>query len=323
VTDNHNIPIAGVGLIATATINGTNQTATVDTDTNGNYSLTVTNGNWNVVVNCASGSDSLAYLGNYSCPNSQNVSITTNDVTNNFTVQNCAPYIVTTPVLPANEAGVSYKQILQADGCNPGFRWTVAGGSLPSGLSLSSNGTLSGTPAKPGGVFNVVVQVTDAASSTASQVFVIGISNAVQIATTSLPDGTCCYMTLAATNGQPPYVWSLSPGSAPLPPNLSLKSNGVLSGVSATNGTFNFSVRVKDSLGGVDDQSLSINLYQPLAISTTNGKSILLWPASATNCVLQTTTNLLSPNWKTVTGAVPATPYTITYTAPQQYFRLH
>jgi hypothetical protein len=323
VKDNHNIPIAGVGLIATATINGTNQIATVDTDTNGSYSLIVSNGNWNVAVNCSSGSDSLGYLGDYSCPNSQNVSLTTSDVTNNFTVQNCAPFIVTPSTLPADEAGIFYKQTLQAEGCNPGFTWTVAGGSLPAGLSLSSGGTLSGTPVNPGGVFNVVVQVTDAGNSIASQLISIGITNAVQITTTSLPDSTFCNMTLNATNGQPPYVWSLSPGSAPLPPNLSLKSNGMLSGVSATNGTFNFNVRVKDSLGGVDDQPLSINLFQPLAISTTRGKSILLWPASATNCVLQTTTNLVSPDWETVTGAVPAIPYTITNTAPQQYFRLH
>ena len=298
--------------------------ASVDTDTNGNYSLTVSNGNWNVAVNCNSGSDSLGYLGDYSCPNSQNVNLTTSDVTNNFTVQNCAPFIVTPSTLPADEAGIFYNQTLQANGCNPGFTWTIAGGSLPAGLSLSSGGTLSGTPVNPGGVFNVVVQVTDAANSTASQLISIGISNAVQITTTSLPDSTFCNTTLAATNGKPPYVWSLSPGSAPLPPHLSLTPNGVLSGVSATNGTFNFSVRVKDSLAGVDDQPLSINLYQPLAISTTRGKSTILWPHIApTNCVLQTTTNLVSPDWETITGAVPATPYTITNTAPQQYFRLY
>jgi len=35
---------------------------------------------------------------------------------------------------------------------------------------------------------------------------------------------------LSTTGGQPPYTWSLASGSAPLPPGLTLSSDGMISG---------------------------------------------------------------------------------------------
>ena len=321
VKDNHNNPIAGVGVTAATTINGTKQVIAVDTDNSGNYSLTLTNGNWSVAANCNGGSDSLGNLGNYSCPNLQSVSLVNNDANANFIVQNCNAFISTPSALPAGEAGVLYSQTLQATSCNPGYMWTMTGGFLPSGLSLSRNGTISGTPSGPGGVFNFTALVTDANYSTASQPFSIGISNALQIATTSLPDDTSCNMTLSASNGQPPYVWSLTPGSG-LPPNMTLTPNGVLSGVSATSGTFNFSVRVQDNLTGIADQPLTVNLLQPLTIGASSGHISLLWPALATNYVLQSTTDLASSNWVTVSNITPGMTFIMSNPPPTVFFRL-
>jgi len=323
VKDDRNNPIAGVGVIAAATINGTNQMiVTVDTDTNGNYSLNLTNGNWSVAVNCTSGNDSLGYLGNYSCPDIQNVNLLTNNAAVNFIVQNCNVIIGTTAPLSSGEIGLFYNQTLQASSCNPGYTWTLTDGAPPSGLSLSSDGTLSGTPSGPSGVFNFTVQVTDANNSTANQTFYLSIKKAVQIATTALPAGSFFNMSLSASNGLPPYTWSLSPGSAHLPSNFFLTTNGVLLGAATTYGTFNFSVRVKDNLAGIADQTLTVNILQPLAISTAGGQITVLWPPSATNFVLQCATNLLSPDWETVSDAVPGTAYTVTNTVPLEYFRL-
>ena len=68
-----------------------------------------------------------------------------------------------------------------------------------------------------------------------------------------------------------PYVWSLAPASANLPPNLTLGTNGVISGTPLTNGTFYFYVRVTDARATFADQLLALTINAPpLAITTTS-----------------------------------------------------
>jgi sulfatase modifying factor 1 len=82
-------------------------------------------------------------------------------------------------------------------------------------------------------------------------------------------------------------------------------------------------------------QSLFIGLalvagVQPITAQVTNlgialvpgGQSILYWPVSGTNYVLQTTTNLATPNWVPASDAVPVNAATVTNSAPEGYFRL-
>jgi hypothetical protein len=74
------------------------------------------------------------------------------------------------------------------------------------------------------------------------------------ITTTSLPDGSVYNRTnklrysatLAADAGNPPYKWSLAPGST-LPPGLKLSSKGVISGKATTAGTYPFTIQVVDT----------------------------------------------------------------------------
>jgi hypothetical protein len=79
LNDNSNNPIAGVGVWASATINGVNYNlGSVDTDTNGNYSLNVANGTWSVGVNSGGGNPPYVY------PPSPSVVISNNNATVNF-----------------------------------------------------------------------------------------------------------------------------------------------------------------------------------------------------------------------------------------------
>jgi hypothetical protein len=59
-----------------------------------------------------------------------------------------------------------------------------------------------------------------------------------------------------------------------------------------------------------------------LGIATYGNHSVLFWPASATNVVLQTTTNLTSPNWVTASNGTPFTAIGFTNSSPAAYFRL-
>jgi uncharacterized repeat protein (TIGR03803 family) len=68
---------------------------------------------------------------------------------------------------------------------------------------------------------------------------------------------------------------------------------------------------------------LALPLPPPVLSILLNGyQSVLSWPASATNYVLQSTTNLASPNWVTISNATPVTTITVTNSLPAQYFRL-
>ena len=60
-----------------------------------------------------------------------------------------------------------------------------------------------------------------------------------------------------------------------------------------------------------------------LGIAPAPGRqSVLYWPVSSTNYVLQTTTNLASPNWVTASNAVTVNAATVTNSAPSGYYRL-
>jgi hypothetical protein len=59
--------------------------------------------------------------------------------------------------------GRVYKQALSAVGGTLPYRWSIVGGEMPPGLSLSPNGVLEGTPTKAG-IYSIGVLVVDATS---------------------------------------------------------------------------------------------------------------------------------------------------------------
>jgi sulfatase modifying factor 1 len=59
-----------------------------------------------------------------------------------------------------------------------------------------------------------------------------------------------------------------------------------------------------------------------LGIAPAGGQSVLYWPVSSNNYVLQTTTNLTSPNWVAASNAITINAVTVTNSAPAGYFRL-
>lgn len=76
------------------------------------------------------------------------------------------PLTITGP-LPQPLLGVPYTAKLSAVGGTAPYRWSVLSGSLPSGLSLSRSGHITGTPSTAG-VFEADVQVQDATGQAVS-----------------------------------------------------------------------------------------------------------------------------------------------------------
>lgn len=76
-------------------------------------------------------------------------------------VQAPQPLLITTSTLPTATTATPYSTPLQAIGGVPPYTWTITSGLLPSGLSLASNGVLSGTPILVTANDQFTVQVTD------------------------------------------------------------------------------------------------------------------------------------------------------------------
>jgi hypothetical protein len=94
-----------------------------------------------------------------------------------ITINAAAPSI-TTSALPNGTVGVAYSQTLAVTGDTAPYTWTIASGTLPAGLSLSSSGVISGTPTVAGGPTSITFQVTDGTSATATKTLSITVAYA-------------------------------------------------------------------------------------------------------------------------------------------------
>ena len=162
----------------------------------------------------------------------------------NYTLQILGPpVILTTSPLPDGSPGVPYSQQISATG-DPSF--SLAGGSLPGGVTLSTNGLVSGTPSSPG-AFNFTVLATNAYGSD-SRVYDLLIGAQPTFSTTNpLPTGQVGspYSQQIVASGSP--IFSLFAGS--LPGGLNLSAAGLVSGTPTTAGAFNFTVRATNDYG--------------------------------------------------------------------------
>jgi hypothetical protein len=222
-----------------------------------------------------------------------------------------APLSITTTSVPSASSGTVYSATLAATGGQSPYMWSLASGTLPTGVTLNSSGTFAGTPVQSG-TFSFTVSAADsqAHASTASQSLALLVQAAVppplSITTSSLANatsGTAYSSTLAATGGQSPYKWGLVSGT--FPTGMTLSTAGVLAGTPSQSGTFNFTVSATDSeaIPWVASLPLSLLVSAPLSITTTS------LPSGNVNTAYSTTvsaTGGVAPySWSVSSGALP------------------
>src|SRR4030095_3511160 len=88
----------------------------------------------------------------------------------------CTMITVNPPTLPDGLLGTVYNQTITATGGTAPYTFAVTSGALPPGLTLASDGTLSGTPTATGN-YSFVITATDANTCTGSRSYTISITS--------------------------------------------------------------------------------------------------------------------------------------------------
>jgi hypothetical protein len=160
---------------------------------------------------------------------------------------------ITTATLPDGTVGVPYSAMLTVTGGAPPYTWSLVSGSLPPGLALDANGTVSGTPTTEG-IFDLTVKVTDSQGHTDTEAFPLTIV----VSSPPPPPKTQGYWITAGDGGVFTFGSAAFHGSAATVPlvapvvGIATTPNGVGYWLGAKDGgVFSYGVPFHGSLGNV------------------------------------------------------------------------
>jgi prepilin-type N-terminal cleavage/methylation domain-containing protein len=226
---------------------------------------------------------------------------------------------------PGNQVGeVTGPVSLQVNASGGAAPITFTATGLPTGLSMSSSGLVTGTPTAAGS-YSVTATATDAIGLTGTAAFTWTVNAALQVtnpgAQTS-SGGVAASLTMARTGGTTPVTWAVTApggwGATGLPAGLSLNtSTGVINGTPTVTGSANVTVTGTDASGKASSVTFlwsvpALSLTTPAMQNGTVGTPITPLQVVASGGVQAYTwsaTNL--PNGLTLdtsTGRVTGTP---------------
>lgn len=215
----------------------------------------------------------------------------------------CAPVYLVTESLEEAVVGESYLQVLEAsEGLAP-YTWSLASGTLPSGLSLAPTGGISGVPTVEV-ESTIIVRVTDACGcSTTREFTLMSTCPFIDVTPEALPVAyvNAAYsQELTAEGGTGPYLWGIVSGE--LPAGLSLTAGGVITGQASEVTTATFTVSVTDangcstpweftlstkglSLGNLVFEDINLNGIRDVGEPGIAGATVQLWRTGADNAI--------------------------------------
>lgn len=178
----------------------------------------------------------------------------------------CPTITLTPATLPGGLVGVAYNQTVVASGGLAPYSFGVVSGTLPTGLTLSPGGVISGTPTVAVRS-TVTIRATDANGCFVNLVYTIDIPDVIQPpgcpvitfspATLSHPTVGVHYgQTFTGSGGLAPYTFSVTSGT--LPAGLTLTAAGVISGTPTAAGTSTFTIRATDANGCFSERPFTL-----------------------------------------------------------------
>ncbi|MFL6107645.1 MAG: putative Ig domain-containing protein, partial [Marmoricola sp.] len=149
---------------------------------------------------------------------------------------------ITTTGLPDALKDNTYSATLTKSGGSGSGSWALSAGALPTGLSLSSAGAITGT-ATVNGDYSFTVRFADSVTGAATTKVLTIHVGPTAIKTGSLADGKVGAAYSVQLDGAPSGIsgWALAGGST-LPPGLTLSGSGLLSGTPTAAGDYTFDV---------------------------------------------------------------------------------
>jgi hypothetical protein len=188
-----------------------------------------------------------------------------------FAIEVLEQMLVSTPSLHSAELNAPYESSLAVDQATPVI-WSLESGALPTGLQLSEQGVISGTPTAPGS-FSFVVQAKDTTSNrVATKSFTVEVVTPLTVTAPPLPKAEVgkplAPIAPSASGGltSSPYSWSLGSGS--LPGGLTLDpASGAIAGTPAAAGSFPLRLVVSDAEGRAASVDLTLVVAKKLSIA--------------------------------------------------------
>ena len=172
-------------------------------------------------------------------------------VNNNVTLTFVQPPNITSPSTTTFTVGAPGTFALAATGTTP-ITYSVTSGNLPTGVTLSANGTLSGTPAAGTvGTYSLVFTASNGGSQ--DQSFTLDVYDFTSASSATIAVGSPVSFTMKTADGSAPVTFSIA-NTDTLPAGVTF-SNGVLSG-SPLAGTIGAYTLHADASDGIDADAL-------------------------------------------------------------------
>ncbi len=220
-----------------------------------------------------------------------------------YTIGIAPRLVVTTDSLPPALVGAAYTTKLTASGGGTQV-WSLASGTLPAGLTLSADGTISGTPTSPTqDPVSFAVKVADASRSD-TKMLTIDVVTPLAVSQPTLPLAEVGHplpgTPLVATGGRSPYTWALV--SAPSWMTVDAAS-GAIGGTPSVAGSFPVQVSVKDKYGASATATVTAAVNARVAVKTTRLPLVHL--RRRFRSALKATGGVGPFHWKLATGRLP------------------
>jgi flagellar hook assembly protein FlgD/PKD repeat protein len=198
--------------------------------------------------------------------------------------------------------GAAYQFAFAGTG-SPLPTYTISGGQLPAGLTLSAAGLLSGTPTESG-TFTFSVSASNSVGNADAGPFAVVVDRAPAF-TSGAPGDTAkvgaAYLFSFAADGSPAPTFALGGGA--LPPGLTLDSSGGLAGTPTQAGTFTFSVSAANSVATTTAGPYTLNITQGPAF--TSGEPAATGTVGVPFGFAFAATGTPAPTFTIVDGALP------------------
>jgi len=163
----------------------------------------------------------------------------------------------TNVTLPMAFVGLNYRAALQAAAGVQPYTFSIVSGTLPAGLTLSSDGVISGTPTAAG-QSTVTFRTTDGSGATATNTLVIGaMQSTVNFGFLNIPDATVGQPFNFAPSGSGPGAFAFYVLGG-LPPGIFIDRFGNLVGVPTREGTYHITIQARDASGATSVSSFPL-----------------------------------------------------------------